>query len=81
MNNIKKTAVIIYSCCLSIAFFPFLALLCAGIKVNFIPIFLEVFLLSLIAIFLNRLTPRKYIRFFSKVYTLIITVSSFFFKL
>lgn len=67
----------IYKCGISAAFFPLIILVCRNCFVNSSTVIIMVFCLSVISAVISSIIPKKYSRYLSPIYTIVLTAVSF----
>lgn len=77
MKKAETLSLFIYKCGISAAFFPLIILVCRNCYVNSSTVIIMVFSLSVISAVISSITPKKYSRFISPIYTIVLTAVSF----
>ncbi len=77
MKKAETLSMFIYKCGISAALFPLIILVCRNCFVNSSTVIIMVFCLSVISAVISSITPKKYSRFLSPAYTIILTAVSF----
>lgn len=77
MKKAETLSRFIYKCGISAAFFPLIILVCRNCYVNSSTVIIIVFCLSVIAAVISSITPKKYSRCISPIYTIVLTAVSF----
>lgn len=68
---------LVYKCGISAAFFPLVILVCRNCYISPVSVIIMVFCLSVISAVISSITPKKYSRYLSPIYTIILTSVSF----
>lgn len=77
MKKAENLSMLIYKCGISAAFFPLIILVCRNCFVNSSTVIIMMFCLSVISAVISCITPKKYRRYLSPIYTIILTSISF----
>lgn len=77
MKKAETLSMLIYKCGISAAFFPLIILVCRNCYVNSSTVIIMMFSLSAISAVISSITPKKYSRFISPIYTIVLTAVSF----
>lgn len=77
MKKAESISLLIYRFGFSAAFFPFVILVCRNCYISSAPVIPTVFFLCAVSAMLNAFTPKRYCRYLSLLYTIILTAVMF----